>query len=110
MKADKRSHQVKVLFNDAEYQQFLSLCEASGLKPGTYCRLAALQQHLQMVLVTPEVMRLRGDLGHYGNNVNQIARNLNAGNVMDTVDAVQVEQSNRYVGDRIAELLRHLDP
>lgn len=108
MKADKRSHQVKVLFNEAEYQQFLALCSASGLKWGTYCRLAALHQHKRIVPVTPEVMGLRGELGRYGNNLNQIARNLNAGNVMDTVDAQRLERSNHRVGERIAELLRQL--
>ncbi|MEO0374268.1 MAG: hypothetical protein AAF329_06470 [Cyanobacteria bacterium P01_A01_bin.17] len=110
MKADKRVHQIKVLFNDAEWEQLLTLCATSGLKPGTYCRLQALEQTARVVPVLPEVMGLRGDLGRYGNNVNQVARNLNAGNVMDTVDALRVEQSNRYVGDRIAELLARLEP
>ena len=82
----KRTHQYKVLFNDAEHERLLALCEAAGRKPGTYCRLKALEDG-QVVYVSPDLQPVLGQLGRIGNNLNQIAHHLNEGHVLNSVDA-----------------------
>lgn len=88
---ERRTHQVKVLFSDEEYRQLIAQCQASGRKPGTYCRLKALEQHNQIISIPEDIKRLEGQLGHLGGNLNQIAHHLNLGNVMDNVDATSLQ-------------------
>ena len=106
----KRGNQVKVLFDDREYQAFLNLCEQSGLKKGTYCRVSALNPGTSqdVVLIPAEMLELRAELGRIGNNLNQISRHLNAGNVMDGVDALRVTQAAQNASDRLQALIEIL--
>jgi len=90
----KRTHQCKVLFNDEEYAELQTLCAAAGRKPGTYCRLKALESSATshpVYHLSSDLQPVLSHLGRIGNNLNQLAHHLNVGNVVDQVDAVALK-------------------
>ena len=106
MATAKRTHQYKVLFNDAEHDRLLALCKAAGRKPGTYCRLKALEDGpdtRQVVYVNPDLQPVLGQLGRIGNNLNQIAHHLNEGHVLNRVDALALQTALSQVHSQLIE-------
>lgn len=105
---ERRTHSVKVRFNDEEFEQLSALCAAAGRKPGTYCRLKALEQDTQLMQIPPEFKQLRGDLGRIGNNLNQLVHHLNLGNVMEPVDALELKLHLNQLQDRLMAIQTQL--
>jgi len=105
----KREHQHKVLFDDEEQAQLLALSQAAGLKPATYLRQAALGK--PVMTLPPDLKLLLAEIGRERNNLNQIARNLNAGFALDGVDArslkTECDRANQRMA-AVAEQIRRL--
>lgn len=85
---DLRTHPVKVLLSRIETESLDQLCKIHGIKRATYLRSIALSEPPKLV---PEVNRkLLGDLGHIGNNLNQLARAIHSEKVNVTI--VEIEK------------------
>ena len=104
----RRTYPVKVSFTAEEYATLQALAKAAGRKPATYCRLKALDQASAIVYTTPEAKELRGDLGRIGNNLNQIAYQLNVGHVLGRVDYRDLKQLLTRLQDTLIRLREDL--
>jgi hypothetical protein len=84
--ASRRVHQIYVRCSQAEYDAIRAAAISAGLTPGGYAAEAALAAARASSLPTTdrrdvviELMAARAQLRHYGSNLNQAARALNAG-------------------------------
>ena len=91
--AERRVHPVSTRLNHGELAMLDELCVKAGMQRGEYLRAAALHK---VPTIIPKVNQdAWSGLGRIGNNVNQIARALNASNISG--DAVPVEDVLRAI-------------
>ena len=83
----RRTYPVKVSFTAEEY----ATLQASAI-----------------VYTKPEAKALRGDLGRIGNNLNQIAYQLNVGHVLGRVDYLDLKQLLTRLQDTLIRLREDL--
>jgi hypothetical protein len=79
----QRNQQILVRFSDAEFAQLIEKADQAGLARAAFMRAVALGQSGPRAQRRPPadhvaLRRLLGELGRVGNNLNQIARALNA--------------------------------
>jgi len=80
----QRTKQVLVRFTETEFTEVLNKADQAGFHPATWLRHAALgragPRTPRRAPADQQVLRqLLGECGRIGNNINQIARHLNAG-------------------------------
>ena len=100
----RRIHQIYVRCSQAEYDAIRAAAIATGLTPGGYAAEAALAAAKAQTPPTGverqvllELMTTRAQLRRYGNNLNQAARSLNAGNNAPAWLGDSIALANRVV-------------
>lgn len=97
-----RSRQVKFWVSEEEYQLLQKKMEvAGGVKQGAYIRKMILDGYI-VNLDIPELKEIIRLMGPIGNNINQIARKLNAGGSIYEEDMEEIRTNQ----DEIYKLLR----
>uniref|UniRef100_A0AAU2AF08 MobC family plasmid mobilization relaxosome protein n=1 Tax=Streptomyces sp. NBC_00093 TaxID=2975649 RepID=A0AAU2AF08_9ACTN len=97
-KSSKRKHLIASRFNDDEKQSVLAAAAACAMTPSGFLAHAALSAARDLTRTAAEVagereviaelFALRRHLGQIGNNVNQVAKNLNSGREAPQAEAV----------------------
>ena len=96
----KRSRKVTVAFSEEEYCLMKDKATLSGLSPAAYCRRAAVRKEIREALTYEDRKLLQG-LWNIGNNLNQIARALNArGNT-------NYDSDLKAAGSSLSEIISH---
>ena len=87
---DKRKKRLNVFFSDAEYAELLTRVKRkSGLS--SYIRSQAIAGKTQLSVVVPEInLKAYAELARAAGNLNQLARKLNASDIID-VSQLQTE-------------------
>ncbi len=80
----QRNKTAHIRLTDAEHEALLAAADNSGLTIGAYMRAAALgspgpRAARKPPVVREELVRILGQLGKIGSNINQIARAINSG-------------------------------
>ena len=86
----KRHHIIKTRLNDEEYEHFQRRLEVYGMNQSAFIRKALSEAIIRPVIVASLVNddllaalgKLTAEYGRIGNNLNQIARYLNAGGML----------------------------
>lgn len=80
-----RTKPVTVRFTTFEHQQLMEACQASGRSASDLIRetAAGIQIHARPLAINAELLK---ELAAWGNNLNQIAYKLNAGNTPSTLE------------------------
>ncbi len=77
---DLRKHKIKVGFTDLEFDTVSYKAQQAGRQPSNYIHDAALYAKVRSHINDEQVEQVRG-LAMMGNNLNQIARQANRGNL-----------------------------
>ena len=104
-----RRHSVKVSLNDAELEQLKE--KSQGRSLGTYCRESALNKVTPVapLQAIPEVNREKWmELGRLGSNLNQIARQLNAGEFVQAQEIQEVIENTWAEVQKLRQELKAL--
>ena len=75
----KRNNQIIVRMNDEEKSIFDEKVKQSGLTQSEYFRKMALGENVYVLASSEEMKNLFLEIHRQGNNVNQVAKNLNSG-------------------------------
>jgi len=87
---DKRKKRLNVFFSDAEYIELLSRVKRKSAL-SSYVRRQAIAGKTQLSVVVPEInLQVYAELARVAGNLNQIARKLNASDIID-VSQLQAE-------------------
>ena len=103
-----RSRQVKFWVNEEEYELLQKKMEAAGgVNQGAYIRKMILDGYI-VNLDIPELKEIIRLLGPIGNNVNQIARKLNAGGSIYREDIAEVNAKLDAIYKQLEKILKRL--
>ena len=99
-RADKRGrHHVHIELTPAQYQRLVAQARQCGLSRRAYL-VRLIEGTPVRVRPSQEIKELRTEIHHIGNNINQIARSVNAG-------IARAEDANRglFLLDQVYELM-----
>lgn len=101
-----KDHQLTIRFTEELFNILIADAEAAGLPRAEYIR-QLITDHKpvvkqEMVFNDPEILQIFRNLGHYGANLNQIARHLNQGGSM-------TKQMEEEIRDCICEIYKIRD-
>lgn len=86
---DLRTIAIKTLVNEKEYEEITGNAEQAGMARGAYLR--ALGMEHQIVIPKPAISReALIELGRIGNNLNQVAKALNAGQSTELMEVLGI--------------------
>jgi hypothetical protein len=98
MKKDNRTKKIDARFTEAEYQLVLALEKELGVRKTDLVRMRLLSDAPAVVLNAKELIRsldsIGAELGHSGNNINQLARYANILNKKRMLSPVVMERFN----------------
>jgi hypothetical protein len=106
MKKDNRTKKIDARFTEAEYQLVLALEKELGVRKTDLVRMRLLSDAPAVVLNAKELIRsldsIGAELGHSGNNINQLARYANILKKKRMLSPVVMERFNilfeQYIG------------
>lgn len=101
-----KDHQLTIRFTGELFNVLTTDAKAAGLPRTEYIR-QLITDHKpvvkqEMVFTDPEILQIFRNLGHYGANLNQIARHLNQGGSM-------TKQMGKEIKDCISEIYKIRD-
>lgn len=101
-----KDHQLTIRFTEELFNILTADAKAASLPRTEYIR-QLITDHKpvvkqEMVFTDPEILQIFRNLGHYGANLNQIARHLNQGGSM-------TEQMEKEIRDCISEIYKIRD-
>ena len=103
-----RSRQVKFWVNEEEYELLQKKMEAAGgVNQGAYIRKMILDGYI-VNLDIPELKEIIRLLGPIGNNVNQMARKLNAGGSIYREDIAEVNAKLDAIYTQLEKILKRM--
>ena len=103
-----RSRQVKFWINEEEYELLQKKMEAAGgVNQGAYIRKMILDGYI-VNLDIPELKEIIRLLGPLGNNVNQMARKVNAGSSIYKEDIEEINTKLEQVYKMLIRVMRGL--
>lgn len=80
---DKRYNRLNVFFSDAEYAELLSRVKIKS-RLSSYVRRQAIAGQTELTVEVPQInIKAYAELARVANNLNQIARKLNAADIID---------------------------
>jgi hypothetical protein len=98
MKKENRTKKIDARFTEAEYQLVLALEKELGVRKTDLVRMRLLGDAPAVVLNAKELIRsldsIGAELGHSGNNINQLARYANILNKKRMLSPVVMERFN----------------
>ena len=102
----QRQRDVRIRLTDAEHAALVALAERAGLSLGGFARRVLLdapppRQSRRPPVERAELARLLAQIGRVGGNVNQIARALNAGGVVETGEIDQAARAVVEIRDAV---------
>jgi hypothetical protein len=106
MKKENRTKKIDARFTEAEYQLVLTLEKELGVRKTDLLRMRLLGDAPAVVLNAKELIRsldsIGAELGHSGNNINQLARYANILNKKRMLSPVVMDRFNilfeQYIG------------
>lgn len=100
----ERPIQVKVYLNEKEHKRLQNKIEKSKLKQSDYIRKSILNKD---ILVVEDIKELLIELKRIGNNINQLTKAVNSGNVKDISGSITLK-NEKYdlVFDELLRVLK----
>lgn len=104
--SEQLTHRIQFRLCEKDYEKLLELSE--GYDISDYCRKAILSKTPRRRKATPEretLIRILGELGKIGSNMNQIARSVNRGRPQDMANIDRGLNEVKQIGDLIRDIL-----
>lgn len=104
----KRTELVQFRMTKKEKAEYLLRCEKAGLTAADYFRKSAMKSKpLQPTIDTTMLVKLLASWGKMGNNLNQIAKHYNSGNVIDQTIGQELIKKVEAIRLEIRQALGH---
>ncbi|WP_052353882.1 plasmid mobilization protein [Flectobacillus major] len=103
---EQLTHYVRFRLTEKDYAKLLELSE--GFDLSDYCRKVILSKTPRRKKATPEretLIRILGELGKIGGNINQIARSVNRGRPQDMAIIAYGLKQLEEIGDSLRQTL-----
>ncbi len=104
--SEQLTHRIQFRLCEKDYEKLLELSE--GFDLSDYCRKAILSKTPRRRKATPEretLIRILGELGKIGSNLNQIARSGNRGRPQDMANIAHGLKQLETIGDDLRQTL-----
>ena len=102
----ERSKQLNIRLSENEVELLQKNIEKSKLKQSEYIRKSILKKN---IIVIDEIKGLMVELKRVGNNLNQITRMMNNGEIKDSKELIEVKNNLEIVWDKVIEALKKVN-
>ena len=102
----ERSKQLNIRLSENEVELLQKNIEKSKLKQSEYIRKSILKKN---IIVIDEIKGLMVELKRVGNNLNQITRMMNNGEIKDSKELSEVKNNLETVWDKVIEALKKVN-
>jgi uncharacterized membrane-anchored protein len=102
----ERDKQLNIRLNEEEVKVMLKNIKKSKLSQSEYIRKSILQKN---IIVIDEIKELMVELKRVGNNLNQITRMMNSGEIKDSKEIVEVKNNLENIWNKVIEALKKVN-
>jgi len=102
----ERSKQLNIRLSKNEVELLQKNIEKSKLSQSEYIRKSILKKN---IIVIDEIKGLMVELKRVGNNLNQITRMMNNGEIKDSKELIEVKNNLETVWDKVIEALKKVN-
>ena len=102
----ERDKQLNIRLNEEEVKVMQKNIKKSKLSQSEYIRKSILQKN---IIVVDEIKDLMVELKRVGNNLNQITRMMNSGEIKDSKELTEVKNNLENIWNKVIEALKKVN-
>ena len=102
----ERDKQLNIRLNEEEVKVMQKNIKKSKLSQSEYIRKSILQKN---IIVIDEIKELMVELKRVGNNLNQITRMMNSGEIKDSKELKEVKNNLENIWNKVIEALKKVN-
>jgi len=102
----ERDKQLNIRLNEEEVKVMQKNIKKSKLSQSEYIRKSILQKN---IIVIDEIKGLMVELKRVGNNLNQITRMMNSGEIKDSKELTEVKNNLENIWNKVIEALKKVN-
>jgi uncharacterized membrane-anchored protein len=102
----ERDKQLNIRLNEEEVKVMQKNIKKSKLSQSEYIRKSILQKN---IIVIDEIKELMVELKRVGNNLNQITRMMNSGEIKDSKELTEVKNNLENIWNKVIEALKKVN-
>jgi uncharacterized membrane-anchored protein len=102
----ERNKQLNIRLNEEEVKVMQKNIKKSKLSQSEYIRKSILQKN---IIVIDEIKELMVELKRVGNNLNQITRMMNSGEIKDSKELTEVKNNLENIWNKVIEALKKVN-